>query len=196
MAPSRPPAGAAVLQESTTAAIADAAFAELADSGWRGLTVDRVAARAGVGKAAVYRRWPSRDAMLLDLIEQVGARSVLPPDTGSLRADLEAFVTEALKALARPQVARIAADVLAEGRRSPPLARAIAQRFRDPRRRAMRTVLERGQRRGELPAGADLELGLDLLTGPIMLSVIGRAGRRPRDYAPRLVDAVLRALGG
>lgn len=192
---SHPPAGAAVLQEAKTSAIAEAAFAELAEAGWRGLTVDRVAARAGVGKAALYRRWPSKEAMLLDLIEQVGAREVLPPDTGALRDDLIAFIEEALAALADPRVARIVGDVLAEAGRSPEVAQAIARRFRTPRRRAVRTVLQRGVRRGELPAGADLELGLDLVAGPILLSAVGVAGRRRGDYAARLADATLKALG-
>jgi AcrR family transcriptional regulator len=173
-----------------------AAFAELAEVGWRGLRMERVAARAGVGKAALYRRWSSKDAMLLDLIEQVGARDVLPVDTGAVRDDLAALVRAALAALARPAVARIVVDVLAEAGRSPELAKAIARRFRDPRRRAVRTLLQRAVDRGELPADADLDLGLDLLAGPIMLSAAGAAGRRTADYPERLVDAVLRALRG
>ena len=63
----RKPAGAAVLRSDKTEAIVAAFFAELGASGYEGLTMDRVAERAGVGKAAVYRRWPSKHEMLVDL---------------------------------------------------------------------------------------------------------------------------------
>jgi AcrR family transcriptional regulator len=194
--PPRQPAGAAVLQPDKTEAIVAAAFTELADDGWQGLSMDRVAARAGVGKAALYRRWPSKDAMLLDLIEQVGEHELLPPDTGHVRDDLVLFIDGVLAAIARPDVARIVPDALAHTRRSPELAHAIATRFRAPRRRAVRTVLERAVKRGELPKDADLELGLDLISGPLVLQAVVAEAPPPADYATRLTDAALRALSG
>src|ERR1700758_1253837 len=93
--PSRQPAGAAVLRPEKTKAIIAAFFTELADSGYQRLTMDRVAARAGVGKAALYRRWSSKQQMLIDLVDQLATAAVLPPDTGSLRGDLIAIADEA-----------------------------------------------------------------------------------------------------
>src|SRR4029077_6323039 len=86
MAPmqSRQPAGAAVLRPEKTEAIIAAFFAELGQNGYPGLTMDRVAERAGVGKAALYRRWPSKQHLLIDSVGRYATRAVLPPDTGSL----------------------------------------------------------------------------------------------------------------
>lgn len=183
-----------MLRPDKTEAIADAAFAELAAAGWAGLNMDRVAARAGVGKAALYRRWPSKDAMLLDLIAQAGAERVPAPDTGRLRNDLVAYVRAVRAALADPTVAAIVSEVLAHTRRSPELAEAIRRRFRDPRRRALRSVLQRAVDRGELPPAADVELGLDLIAGPLVLDAVGLGRRRTAADAEALVDAVLAAL--
>jgi AcrR family transcriptional regulator len=183
-----------VLQADKTAAIGAAAFDELADAGWNALSMDRVAARAGVGKAALYRRWPSKDLMLLDLIEQAGAREVLAPDSGTLRDDLTTYIAQALTALTNPRTARIVVDVLAHTRRFPALADAIEHRFRTPRRQALRAVLQRGVARGELPGSSNLELGLDLIAGPLMLIAVGVAPAPGDRYDHDLADAVLRAL--
>lgn len=190
----RPPAGAAVLRPDKTRAIVEAAFRELADVGYRGLTMDRVAARAGVGKAALYRRWPSKDAMLVDFIGRVGARRVLPPNEGSLRADLLAFVREAIAALGHPTVARVALELQAEARGNPELERALAERYRQPRRAAGLETLRRAMDRGELSPDADVELTLDLLAGPLLMRGLLTEEPFDEDYAPRLVDAVLRVL--
>jgi hypothetical protein len=91
---------------------------------------------------------------------------VLPPDSGSLRADLTSFVGAAIEALEHPLVARIGAELVAESATNPALAEAIATRFSDPRRAAMGEMLARAVARGEAPAGADVEIALDLLAGP------------------------------
>jgi AcrR family transcriptional regulator len=189
----RPIAGAAVLRPDKTAAIVTAAFEELAEAGYSGLTMDAVAARAGVGKAALYRRWPSRDAMLIELIEGVG-QTTLPPDTGSLRSDLTSFIAAVIEALERPLVARIGLTLQAEAPRNPALAEALATRFREPRRAAGQAMLSRAVARGEVPADADLEIALDLIAGPLLLHGLLIDGRFEPDYATRLADAVLKHL--
>jgi hypothetical protein len=131
--------------------------------------------------------------MLVDLT--VGAAEpVLPPDSGSLRADLTSFVGAAIEALEHPLVARIGAELLAESARNPALAEAIATRFRDPRRAAGQEMLARAVARGEVPAGADVEIALDLLAGPLVMRSLPTGGGFEACYATRLVDAVLNAL--
>jgi len=80
------PAGAAVLQESVTSAILRAAFAEMAESGYARMSMDAVARRAGVGKAAIYRRWSSKQEMVVALTAQIGVPLADTADTGSLPA--------------------------------------------------------------------------------------------------------------
>jgi AcrR family transcriptional regulator len=191
----RRPAGAAVLQADKTEAIVEAVFEELAESGYRGLSMDRVAARAGVGKAALYRRWSSKQTMLVEVVCRVATRAALPPDTGTLRADVRGFVDDALATLEHPLAPRVIADVLAEARRSPALADALTSAYRDPRRKAGAAMLRRAVERGELPADVDVDLALDLLAGPLYLRTVAASGPLDDTYAERLTDAFLRAVG-
>jgi AcrR family transcriptional regulator len=189
----RAPAGAAVLRADKTAAIIDAALQELADAGYRRLTMDAVAARAGVGKAALYRRWRSKDEMLIDLI--VGAaQTTLPPDTGSLETDLTSFIGAVIDALQQPLVARIGLELQAEASRNPALADALVTRFREPRRAAGEAMLARATERGEIPVDADIELALDLIAGPLLMHGLLIDEPFERDYASRLANAVLKQL--
>jgi AcrR family transcriptional regulator len=171
-----------------------AVFEELAERGYRGLSMDRVAARAGVGKAALYRRWPSKQAMLVDVVAQVGTRDALPTDTGSLRGDVLAFIEDVLAALQHPVAGRVISDVIAEARRSPQLADALIARYRDPRRAAGAAMLERAIERGELAANVDVDLALDLLAGPLYLRAVLGSGPLEATYPERLADAFLRAV--
>ena len=188
------PAGAALLREDKTEAIVAAVFEDLAESGYRGLSMDRVAARAGVGKAALYRRWPSKQTMLVEVLARVGTRTALPPDTGSLRGDALAFIEDALATLEHPVAGRVIADVIAEARRSPKLAEALFVRYRDPRRVAGAAMLRRAVERGELPGDVDVDLALDLLAGPLYFRAVLSGGPVDATYPQRLADAFLHAV--
>src|SRR6516165_7314933 len=100
----RKPAGAAVLRPDKTDAIVAAFYDELADSGADGLTMDRIAARAGVGKAALYRRWPSKDRMLAELVAGLGGDGEPPTDHGNLREDLVAYLPDGAEVLRDPLI--------------------------------------------------------------------------------------------
>jgi AcrR family transcriptional regulator len=174
------------------AAIIDAAVEVLADKGPGGFTVDAVAARAGCGKATIYRRWPSRAALLLDTAHHMG----LEPgdiDTGSLRDDLIAMLTELGTKMRDTASGRILPGVIAEASVQPEM-RAVLAAFIDDRRERPRALLARGVERGELPAGTDLELLLDLLGGTVIYREL--IACRPTDHAynTRLVDQVLAGL--
>jgi AcrR family transcriptional regulator len=156
--------------------------------------MDRVAARAGVGKAALYRRWRSKQAMLVDVVARVGTDAALPADTGSLRGDVLAFIEDVLAVLHHPVASRVITDLVAEARRSAELAEALVTRHRDPRREAGAAMLRRAVERGELPPDVDTELALDLLAGPLYLRAVVPSGALDATYAERLTDAFLRAV--
>jgi AcrR family transcriptional regulator len=193
--PSRQPAGAAVLRPEKTEAIIAAFFTELADSGYERLTMDRVAARAGVGKAALYRRWRSKQQMLIDLVDQLAIAAVLPPDTGSLHGDLIAIADEAIAVLSNPSVRRVIQSLVAEARHSPELAAVLTDRFINPRRLAGDQMLRRAIERGEISPDTDLELAQDMFGGPLYFRGIILDENFSPAYTRRLTEAALRSLG-
>jgi AcrR family transcriptional regulator len=190
----REPAGAAVLQRSVTLAIRDAVFAELAEVGYARLSIESVARRAGAGKTAVYRRWATKQDMVLALVSEVAMAQVDMPDTGSLRGDVDAFLRSLADALADPLVRAIAPDLLNEGNRNPQLAALLLHQVRDPRRERAADVVSRAVARGELREGVDVELALDVLAGPLYWRVAIIRTPMPQTYLAHLVDAVVGAL--
>jgi AcrR family transcriptional regulator len=192
----REPAGAAVLQESVTTAITSAMFHELAETGYARMSMDAVARRAGVGKAAVYRRWPSKQAMLIDLVGAAVLRTVPEvPDAGSLAGDVRGFLDVIAAQATDPRVNRIALDLLAETARNPELADALHDVVAEPRRTAAAGVLARAIDRGELPADLDREIGLDLLVGPLIMRLLIAADQVDDAYLTRLTKVIMTGLG-
>jgi AcrR family transcriptional regulator len=175
-------------------AVLEATLQLVGEIGLTAMTVDAVAQRAGVGKAAIYRRWTSKEAMLLeawrDLVEPVDL-----PDTGSLRGDL----TVAMAALAGPSsgdvVRRSLPHLIAAARVNPDLE-ATLNDFFEERRRPLRAVLARAADRGELRPDIDLELLHDLVVGPLIYRrmITGRS-LGPRQQS-QLVEMVIAAATG
>jgi AcrR family transcriptional regulator len=192
--PRRQPAGAAVLREDVTDAIADAMFRELAETGYGRLSMEAVAKRAGVGKTAIYRRWPSKQAMVVALASQVAVGAIDQPDTGSLREDVLAFLGGAADALTHPLARTIIPDLLAETVRNEQLTAAFAETVREPRRQRAAELLHRAVRRGELAADIDLELALDFLAGPLYWRIAVVRTPRSADYRGQLADMIIAAL--
>jgi AcrR family transcriptional regulator len=174
-------------------AIMDAAVSVLADKGPGGFTVDEVAARAGCGKATVYRRWPSRSALLLDTANRLGLE---PPniDTGSLRGDLVALATALGTKMRETPAGRILPAITAEASVNPEMREVLRAFVRDRRQRP-RAVVQRAVARGELPPDTDVELLVDLLGGTVIYREL--IALVPTDDAviERLVDALLRGFG-
>ena len=165
----------------------------LADGGITGLSMDLVAKRAGVGKSTIYRRWESKEELVLDALN-VAPTAVPVPDTGTVRGDLIVYATS----LARKFGSSPASDVL------PHLIEAACydQRLRESlhdyirfRQQTVRTILERGHERGELTDEDDRMLIVDLLLGPFFYRrLISGDPFSPR-FAERLVDFILKGTG-
>ncbi|MFF2073565.1 TetR-like C-terminal domain-containing protein [Kitasatospora sp. NPDC058162] len=197
-APDRPPGrrlpGGPVLQDSVTEAIAAAFFEELAAAGYARLSLEAVAKRAGAGKAAIYRRWTSKLEMTVDLVSAVAVDASGTADTGTLRGDVLAFLTEVADALRQPLPARIIPDLIAEGGRNPELAEALFSTVRDTRRAKATELLERAVDRGELPADLDRGIALDLLVGPLYWRLAVVHTPTAPDHLDRLTDKLLAAF--
>ncbi len=156
------------------------------------LSIEAVAARAGVGKATIYRRWPNKEALLVDAVATM--KGPLPEPVGeSVRDDLVMLVA-AMRNKRMEHYGKVTACLLPEMAKSPEMRR-IYQGVVEPRREVMRGVLRRGIASGELRADLDVELTLLMLSGPtVAQNIVQWNPLVPDDdsFAAALVDAVLR----
>jgi AcrR family transcriptional regulator len=193
----RTPTGGAALRQRVTDAITEATFTELAETGYARMSMEAVARRAGVGKAALYRRWSSKQEMLSELI-RTAVEDTLPPmpATGALHTDLRELLGAIRGQLAHPVVGRVGPGLLAEVRHTSGLADVMHTSLAAPRRAAARAVLQAAIDRGELPARLDMELALDLLIAPLIFRMLIMDGDSEDAYLDTLttaIDAALRA---
>lgn len=149
------------------AAILDAALEEYAQRGFDGLSVDAVAARAGVGKATIYRRYGSKLELVRDAM-YLSSEQKPTPDTGSLRGDLKALLQHLDQLVHDPTLGAGLRHMVADAIGNPELG-AVHDDFIQHRRAGSKLVLQRAIDRGELRPDTDLELATDLLTGPVFL---------------------------
>ncbi|MFI5041016.1 MAG: TetR/AcrR family transcriptional regulator [Acidimicrobiales bacterium] len=156
-------------------AIEDAALQLLVDEGFGRMSMEGIAARAGVGKATVYRRWDSKERLVVEAVRRRFLEHVVAPDTGSVRSDM----LELLSALHRRLVSdgAVMQAFSAEQSRHPDLGAMFRAVFLDDRRSATRAILERAVARGELAPSSDIDLLADV--GPALLwqrmTVLGTA---------------------
>lgn len=152
-------------------AILDAALEVLAEVGPARFTVDAVAARAGCGKATIYRRWRSRGALLLDTGHHRLGLRVADPDTGSVRDDLVAMLGEFTRKMRDTPAGKVMPAVVAEAAVNPDMREVLAAFVHDRRKPAF-TAISRGIARRELPQGTNVDLVLDLLGGLVYFRVV------------------------
>ncbi len=174
-------------------AIIEAALSLFAESGPEGLCIERVAARAGVGKATIYRRWPGKEDLLLAAIAAV--KAPLPEPAGvSVRADLVDLLASMCQSATDPRLAREFALLLGEGAKYPRLMARYRETVVEPRREVFRSVLRRGVATGELRADTDIEAALFMLIGAIVAGTRDELDTIPSRYAERVVDELLRGM--
>lgn len=173
-------------------AILAAALELFAECGPDALGIEQVAARAGVGKATIYRRWPGKEDMLIGALDQV--RTQLPEPQGrSVRADLIAVLTAIWRDAADRRRARVFALMQGEGNRYPRLAAHYRQAVVQPRLDLMASIVRRGVATGELRENTDVEAATFLLNGAVLASMHGPGGTDVRQVR-RAVEELLRGL--
>jgi len=173
-------------------AIVTAAIEVLGEVGMVGLAMDEVAARAGVSKATIYRRWASKEEMILDAMTTAMTRFE-PADTGTLRGDLTAYVEHLVDKMRTGRTRDLLPHLLAAAASEPNLQPALDQ-FLAIRSRPLRALLDRAVARGDLAQGADLDLGVDMMLGAITYQRLFHDAIYDLARAERLVDYILRAL--
>lgn len=177
-------------------AILDAAIDLFVEEGYEGMSMEGVAARAGVGKTTIYRRWESKEDLIVAAIDEL-IFEVEPLDTGSLRRDLVELLTQLQVVMSSSRAGEVFPRMVPHVAAGTPLGRAYLQGVIGPRFELLRSVLARAAQRGEVPADLDAELVRGLLVGPIIIwKLLGRVSSRgARQRAEAIVDTVLRGLG-
>lgn len=178
--------------EARKRAILQAAFDLLGERGLEATSMDAVADRAGVSKATIYRWWDSKELLALDaLYAHWDVALPAARQTGSVRAEMLALVRPWARLAAAGPSARILTALLARANSDPEFGRAYRAQFLEPRRAQARAMFERAIARGEIPAGTDVEVALDLVWGPLYHRLFqGHAPLNER-FASRVVNTAL-----
>jgi AcrR family transcriptional regulator len=175
-------------------AILDATRELLAEGGVHGLTVEGVAARAGVAKTTIYRRWRSKDelafAVLIDMVEQF----VATPDLDDTRDELVAFVGAAVRILGTTLMGRVMQGLVSDLAADPELARRFREQVVATRVAEVHRLVDRGIARGDLRRDTDRELFHELLFGPVYYRLMLSGAPLDDGLAARVVDAALPAF--
>jgi AcrR family transcriptional regulator len=178
--------------EDSDAAIVAATLDVVADVGITNFTIDAVAVRAGVGRATIYRRWPSKEALIFHAWASLVYDPQIP-DTGSLRDDLVALFSGDESNMASDLRRRVMPQLIAAAKVDPELS-ATFHEIINARRQPTRMIIERAVTRGELPRDCDVELAQDLLLGPIYYRMFITDDVLDPAVIDRLVDTVLAGL--
>lgn len=171
-------------------AILAAARELLAERGWDGMTLGDVAARAGVAKTTLYRRWPGKAELVVDAMAQL-FDTLRPVDAGSVRADAEATIRDLIALLARPETQTAFLALAAHAARDPELRTAVREKIVDRQRHLVHSGIARAAARGEAPQIADPELFFDVIAGTMAHRVLIAGEPVDDGYLARFLDLLI-----
>ena len=166
----------------------------LVERGYAGVTIEGIAARAGVGKQTIYRWWPSRAALVLEAY--LAGQDTVPPPTPArtVRNDVRALLRWLVAVLAQPTGGRVLAGLVGDLQHDEDLAEGFHRDVVPARRAAMLAALERGRVRGEIRADVDLDLAVDALHGAVFYRLLLSGEPLDEDFADRVTEQTLAGL--
>jgi AcrR family transcriptional regulator len=174
--------------EQARQAVLNAADNLLVEHGFAGLTMEKIAVRAGVAKQTIYRWWPSKVDILLDALGDDLEQELTPPDHGDLRRDLREHLAAVAEFLTTADAGAVLRALLGQAQHDPELAERLrAGHLRDQGARD-RLPFERAVARGELASGIDLDDAVERLVGPVHYRVLVTGAPVPRSFTDTLVD--------
>jgi AcrR family transcriptional regulator len=184
-------------------AIYAAALDLVGEVGYPRTTVEGIAARAGVGKQTIYRWWPSKAAVLLEAFldlsvqaaQEAGQEPYVIPDTGDLAADLKAVLRITVDQLVDPRFEVPSRALAAEGVVNEPLGREFVGKLLEPQLQLYVDRLRSAQDAGDVRAGVDPRIALELFVSPLAQRWLQRTGPITYDYTDTLVDYALHGIG-
>jgi AcrR family transcriptional regulator len=176
------------------AAILRAARELLYRQGFRRLTIEGIAERAGVGKATIYRWWPSKAAVVMDAVLEAANPRIPFPDTGSAREDVRRQLVSVIEFYTHTKAGRGIQALIAESQHDALLAESLRERFIASRRAEATTVFQRGIERGELRRDVDIGVAIDALYGAVYYRLLVSHAELDSAYADALIDQIFPAF--
>jgi AcrR family transcriptional regulator len=174
--------------------ILDATRELLSEDGFSDLRLEHVAARAGVGKATIYRRWGSKEALAQELLAELAGPHIAVAETGDTRTELLAAVVNPMRAVTETPFGPVIRALLSQIAINPTLGDPFRGTVVQARRDEIARVVRRGIARGDLRPDADPEVATELLVGPVYFRLMF-GGELTLGFANRVVDNVLRGYG-
>ena len=155
----------------TQKSILSASYELLLAEGFGAVTVEKIAERAAVSKATIYKWWPNKAAVVMDGFLSAASARLPIPDTGSVLQDVLLHALNLAQFLTSRE-GKVIKELIGQGQFDPALAEAYQTRYFQPRRQEALELLERGVKRSELKPNLKLELGIDLIYGPIFYKLL------------------------
>ena len=174
-----------------TTSVLTAAASILERDGYAGLTMERVAADSGVAKTTVYRRWPTKAALCVDLYLDVAARELRDPDTGDVARDLKTIAQTVVSLQKRTVAGPAFVGLLAEAQIAPQTRTEVLAGFARKRRELTRQVLQRAIARGQLRRDTDIDLVIDVIGGATTFRLLQGHAPLSKRFTGDLIDLVL-----
>ena len=176
-------------------AIIEATLELLADEGFAGMSMEGVAARAGVGKATIYRRWDSKTAMVADALSELEAEIEIVV-TDNVQHDLEAIMKSAFGFLSTPLISRLLPRVIGELVSNPEFFQIFAQRVIRPRVQRALDLVEAGRQNGQIRTDVDPYLIITTFIGSAVFHIASRGFTSPDpDFPERLIPLLMQGIG-
>jgi AcrR family transcriptional regulator len=163
--------------------------------GYAKLSIEAVAARAGAGKHTIYRRWPSKGALLLDSLLWLHEPALDYANTGDIIVDLRAQIYAAVDLLARPPFGPLFQALIGEAQYDPQLAAALNERFIAPQADKTVARLKAARDQGQLSPDFDLDLAMAILSGPLYFQFLITREPLTHEYVDRILDALFAGMG-
>ena len=167
----------------------------LSREGYSRLTMERVAAKSGVAKTTLYRRWPTKAALCMDLYLEVAAGELEAPDTGGIAGDLKHIADTVLYIQTRTAAGPAFIGLIAEAQINPDTGADFLKEFAERRREVTRFVLRRALGRGEIAADTDVDLVIDVLGGAMTFRLLQGHAPLTAKFTDALVALVLSGCG-
>ncbi|MBV9795952.1 MAG: TetR/AcrR family transcriptional regulator [Actinobacteria bacterium] len=177
--------------EQARIAVLHAADDLLAERGFAAVTIEGIAARAGVAKQTIYRWWPSKVEVLLDTLIEDSEQALAVPDTGSAVEDARQYLHALASFITGDPAGKVLLALIGEAQHDEQMAGAFRTRYLEPRREAERAMLARGVAAGELSPDLDVDRALDELLGPIFYRALITGGPISRTFTDLVVFQVL-----